>query len=429
MEELDLKDLYNIIKKRSWIIALTIVIMLITSLLLNLFVLETKYRSSTTLIINDGKNYEYNGDFISIITDERIIKTLKEIAKSSIIINPVINDLSLDEEFLDINENMKVDIVENTGIIKIEVDYKEANISRDITNRIASEFIKYVDNNSETLGIKVINKAETPLKPIKPNTKLNVIIGGILGIIMGVLVILVLEYIDNTFKSAKEIEEKTQLPVIGKIPKSIKNTDDNILNIDDSYKMLRININSLIQNDIYSILITSSESLEGKSTIVSNLGIAMAQNNQNVLIIDCNLKNPSIHNVFDIINDVGLTNLLHNYDISYKEFIKSTNIENLDILTTGYLSINSSNSSELLDSNGMKYLLEEAEKDYDIVLIDSPSLLSTADAAVLSTITDSTILICESNKTKINKLLESKEILEKLNINILGVVLNKNIIY
>ncbi|NBI07995.1 polysaccharide biosynthesis tyrosine autokinase [Senegalia massiliensis] len=429
MEELDLKDVYNIMRKRSWIIALSIIIMLIISLVLSLFVLETEYRSSTTLIINDGKSYEYNGDFISIITDERIIKTLKEIAKSSLIINQVIDDLSLDEEFLDINENMKVDIVENTGIIKIEVDYKEANTSRDIANRIASKFIEYVDKHSKTLGIKVINKAETPLKPIKPNIKLNLVIGGILGSSIGVLVILSLEYIDNTFKSAKDIEEKTDLPVIGKISKITEKTDENIFNIDDSYKMLRININSLTQNNIYSILITSSEPLEGKSTIVSNLGVAMAQNNQNVLIIDCNLKKPCIHNVFDVTNDGGLTNLLENYDISYKELIKSTYVKNLDILTAGYLSIDPSNSSEFLDSIGMKYLLEEVQSNYDIALIDSPSLLSTADAAVLSTITDSTILICESNKTKINKLLESKQILEKLNINILGVVLNKNTIY
>lgn len=423
MEEIDLIGICNVIKKRSRIIVLTIIISIITSVFISYFVLETEYRSYTTLMINDVKSDQYNGGLMSIVTDEKLITTLKEIMKSSLIIDEVIRNLELDQSFLDINKQANVSIVENTGIIRISVNNKEPNISRDIANEFALTFIEYVDNNFQTLQAKVINKAQVPVKPSKPNLNLNMAIGGLLGIITGIFLVYFLEYTNNTIKASKDIEEKIQLPLIGQIPKfNIKINQNITSNIDESYKILRTNILSLTKNNIHSVLITSSELSEGKSNIISNIAIAMALNNKKVLLIDSNLRKPCIHKLFDITKREGLTDKLRNDSKSYDKFVQLTGIKNLHIMTSGHICMN---SSEILGSDEMKYLLEEVKNNYDIVLLDSPPLESIADASVLSTITDATILICAFEETKIDELKHSKETLDKLDTNILGVILNK----
>lgn len=423
MEELDFREIFNIIKKKSWIIALSLIIMIVISILVSSFVLETEYKAFTTLIINDVKSDQYSEDFIGIVTNEKLIRTLKEIVKSSVIINEVIDNLELNQRFLEINKQVKASIVEDTGIIKIEVNNNNPKNASDIANEIADVFIEYVDNNSETLRVRVINKAQIPIKPTKPNLKLNIAIGGLLGIIIGIILVSFFEYIDDSLKTKKDIEEKIQLPVIGQIPLSIKNTNrKSKASISESYKMLRTNILALTKNDIRTILITSSGDQEGKSTIISNIAISMAQNNQKVLLIDSNLREPYIHQMFDISKYKGLTNELSDYNPSNINFVYPTKIKNLYVMPSGNVS---TNSSEILGSNEMKDLLEEASNKYDLVLLDSPSLETVADGAVLSTMTDGTILICESGKTKFDKLKNSKEMLDKLDVSIIGVVLNK----
>lgn len=419
MEEIDLREFWSIIKKKEWIIALTIILLIAASAFISFFVLETEYYTFTTLIIND----KYNEDFTDIVTNDRLIKTLREIANSRLIINKSMYNLGLDPTLLDVSKKINISVIENTGIIKIEVYDKEPKLASEMANEIANVFIEYVKNNYQTLQVKVINKAEVPIVPRKPNIKLNLAIGGLLGFLMGILLAFFLEYFEDTIKTSNDLQKKIGLSVIGKIPKFVNNTDESAtFRIDEAYKMLRTNIISMIKNNIQSVLVTSSVPTEGKSTVIANLAIAMAQNNQKVLIIDCNLREPCIHNFFDIPNKIGLTNKLIDNSISTDNLIQSSKIDNLDLMTSGRIPLS---PSEILGSNEMKVLLEEVKGYYDLVLIDSAAVLIAADSAVLSTITDCTILVCASGETKIDKMKDTKEILDKLSTNILGVVLNK----
>ncbi|MBS4538817.1 polysaccharide biosynthesis tyrosine autokinase [Clostridium sp. D2Q-11] len=424
MEEINLRDIVNILKKRFWIIALTVSVLVVFSILLSIFILKTEYKSTTTLIINEVKNYKDNEDFIGIVTNEQLIRTLKEIMKSSLIIGKVRDNLNLEDSLIKIDNQTVVSIIQNTGVMKIEVKNKDPIISRDIANEIAEVFIEYVHNNSETLRVKIINEAQIPKTPNTPNLKLNIAIGILVGLIIGVLLIYCLEYFDDTLKKSKDIEQKVQLPVIGKIPKLPPGNSENIdTSVDESFRLLRTYILTLTKNGIRSILVTSADPLEGKSTIVSNIAISMAQNGQKVLLIDCNMRKPSIHKLFNISKYKGLSNELKDYTSSYIKFTQSTKVENLYIMSGGSICLN---PSEALGSDFMKRLLIEAENDYDIVLLDSPPIGVVADAAVLATITDGTILVCAYKETKIDNLKDCKIILDKLNTNILGVILNKH---
>lgn len=190
----------------------------------------------------------------------------------------------------------------------------------------------------------------------------------------------------------------------------------------EAYRVLRTNLQFVnIDKYIRSIVITSSQPKEGKSTVIANYAVTLAQSHRNVLLVDCDLRKPSLHKFFDTSHNSGLTNIIFE-DIDYQDVIHHTNIENLDILASGPIP---PNPAEVLGSNKMKTLLDKLKEAYDVILIDSPPIGLVTDSAILSTIVDGTIFVCEAGKTNVNTAKYAKSSLDKVNANILGVVLNK----
>ncbi len=190
----------------------------------------------------------------------------------------------------------------------------------------------------------------------------------------------------------------------------------------EAYRTLRTNVQfSSVDKNINSISITSFNAEEGKTTTISNLAIMMAKADKKVLLIDADLRRPKIHEYFEMNNISGLTNALI-LDKPLNGVIKKSGVKGLDILTSGP---KPPNPSEILGSGSMKTLISQAKEEYDRVLLDSPPIGAVTDPAILSTIVDGTILVVNYGKTSIEEAKRSKLLLENVNANILGVVLNK----
>ena len=194
--------------------------------------------------------------------------------------------------------------------------------------------------------------------------------------------------------------------------------------ISEAFRTLRTNIQfSSIDKEIRTIVFTSSTPKEGKTTVAANLASSIAMGDKRVLIIDCDLRRPNLHKLYEIPNFEGLTNVLmgeRTLDEVLHYGMKESN--SLSILTSGPLP---PNPSELLSSIKMRKFLENVKLEYDMIILDSPPVGLVTDSAVLSTIVDGTILVIESGKTEIEAAQRAKELLDKVNANILGVVLNK----
>lgn len=191
--------------------------------------------------------------------------------------------------------------------------------------------------------------------------------------------------------------------------------------ISEAYRVLRTNIQySGIDKALKTIVITSSGPGEGKTTTLINLAITFAQMGSKVLLIDADLRKPRLHRMLEISNSKGLTNIIALHD-DYQNYLIKCEVANLDIITSGAVP---PNPSELLNSNSMKQFLDRVREDYDIVFIDSPPAGSVTDAAILSTIADGTILVVASGKVEADALIRAKELLGKVNANIIGAVLN-----
>lgn len=189
----------------------------------------------------------------------------------------------------------------------------------------------------------------------------------------------------------------------------------------EAYRTLRTNIQfSSLDKELKVITVTSSRPEEGKSTVSSNLAITFADNGNSVLLIDCDLRRPTIHKVFRLPNSMGMVNAVMNPDL-LPEILHKDVVPGLDIITSGAIP---PNPSELLGSKKNLKLMEELKTRYDVIILDAPPLLAVTDAQVLTTLSDGTIIVSYHGITKKEEITRAKELLEKVNGNIIGVVLN-----
>ena len=218
-ETIDLREYFAIIKKRFWIITLLTIIAGVISGVISFFVLQPVYETKTTLIVDTKANEEtqmVTGDQFSV--SQKLAVTYGEIIKSRTVLEPVINNLRLDETYEELAGKITVSSVKDTQIISVSVQDTNPTKARDIANQIPKVFTKEVKRITNANGVEVIDKAITPINPIKPNKVMNVAIAAILGMMIGLFIVFLLEYMDNKIKTPQDIEKHLGLPVLGVIP-------------------------------------------------------------------------------------------------------------------------------------------------------------------------------------------------------------------
>lgn len=218
-ETIDLREYFQVIRKRAWIIVLITVIAMITSGLISFFVLSPVYEANTTLIVNADQNKEsevLTGDQLNVT--QKLTLTYGEIIKSRSVINDVIKKLDLDKDYDEVVKEITVSPVKDTQIISITVQDTNAKRARDIANAIPTVFTKEVKRITKANSVEVIDKAITPENPVKPNKLMNIAIAAVLGIMIGLFIVFVLEYLDNKIKTPQDIEKYLELPILGVVP-------------------------------------------------------------------------------------------------------------------------------------------------------------------------------------------------------------------
>jgi len=191
--------------------------------------------------------------------------------------------------------------------------------------------------------------------------------------------------------------------------------------VSEQYRTIRTNIEfSMVDKDLKTIICTSANPSEGKSTTITNLATTFAQQNKKVLFVDADLRKPTAHRRFQLGNQVGLTSVLTKR-LNLEEAISLTNVENLWLLPSGPIP---PNPAELLGSKSMRELIEEAAEAFDLIVFDAPPVLAVTDAQILGNICDGALLVVKSNSTEKEELQKAKDLLDKANVNIIGAILN-----
>ncbi len=343
-------------------------------------------------------------------------------------------------------------------------------------------------NEAEKIGnMRIIDRAQLPKAPILPRTRLNLAIGLMLGLTIGLGLAFFLESLDTSLKTPEEVERKTGLTIQGSIPRikqSISEVSSNgngrgspsILvtyslptsPASEAYRTLRTNLQfSNLSERLRSLMITSSGPREGKSTTSANLAVATAQMGLRTLLIDADLRRPTIHKLFHLNREPGLSDILVHYydlssngnnngnsdmdlednfdedvdysirqasvradkalqqmvslDLSIKAAIQQTSVERLDVLSCGMLP---PNPSEILANDTMKDLLALVREKYEFVIIDAPPVIAVTDAAVLAPQVDAAALVVESGRNDRDIILKAKSLLDRVGVHIVGAILN-----
>ncbi|CEK39119.1 MAG: YveK family protein [Paraclostridium sordellii] len=219
-ETIDLREYFYIIKKRVWIIALITVLAMITSGIISFFVLSPVYEANTTLIVNTEQNKSTNnmitGDQLNVT--QKLTLTYGEIIKSRAVLDSVIEKLDLNMDYSELEKIITISPVKDTQIISVTVQNTNPKLAKDIANTIPKVFTKEVKRITKANSVEVIDKAITPENPVKPNKTINIAISIVLGIMVGIFIVFVLEYMDNKIKTPQDIEKYIDLPILGVIP-------------------------------------------------------------------------------------------------------------------------------------------------------------------------------------------------------------------
>lgn len=250
----------------------------------------------------------------------------------------------------------------------------------------------------------------------------------LLGLLIGLGAAFLLEYVDTSIREEDEMASVTGLPTLASIPEfdspPLIVRDDPHAHASESYRTLRAAVQFLtIERTLDVIQVTSAQPGEGKSTTASNLAFAAARGGQRVVLVDCDLRKPQIHSMFDLTNTVGFSSVMLKKD-SLQDALKRLGEEpNLQVLTSGPTP---PNPSELLSSARAAKLFASLANAFDLVIIDSPPVLPVADAAVLAGLADGVVLVGTTGLTERRSLMRTIDRLEKVDAPLIGTVLNRH---
>lgn len=274
-----------------------------------------------------------------------------------------------------------------------------------------------------TTMVQITDRAEPGQTPVKPNKPVNIVLGLIFGLIMGVGLAFFIEYLDTSVKTIDDVERTFQAPVLGVIPQNIGYLVDEGAESKhaEAYRVLRTNLLfSRKAETLNTIVVVSAGAGEGKSTTTINLATVFAQAGNRVLIVDSDLRRPTLHKLFKVSNNLGLTNLLLKQN-QLAEIVQTTGVPNLDFMASGKLP---NSSMGILGSAQMKEMIAELKQRYDFIFFDSPPILGVSDASILASEVDLVMQVIQYRRYPQPMTIRAKQMIEKVGGNFVGIVLN-----
>ena len=339
-------------------------------------------------------------------------------------------------------------IAENRETIELNTLRQKLETDRKIYDELLQQLVRAgVESSFQPSNIRVVQSAEVPIAPIKPNKPLNIGLALVVGLALGIGLAFFLEYLDNTINTSEDVERIVHLPPLGAIPSlqslakrrlftgqassatalararsaELLSQHESRSSFAEAYRALRTSLLlSSAEHAPRTMLVTSSHPAEGKTTIVANTAISLAQTGARVLVLDADMRRPRCHKILSLKNEAGLSNYLSR-ETPLERVIQEHEIPNLYVLTAGPVP---PNPSELLSSPKLRALLEELRDKFDHVVIDSPPVINVTDALIISTSVDGVVLVVKSGHTPREAVLRAKQALADVNAKVFGVVLN-----
>lgn len=448
----NIMDLLLLFLRKIWWIILGAIVGASALFCYSKFYLPLEYSSHISMYVQSYKTINTNNsnNFNDINNSKQLINTYIEVLKDDAVMRAVGEKLIEQYDYDTVAKNFRMEddniapesirntinitSVTDTSALKVVVTTKNADISASICNIMADVSPNFIKNAVGVGALRTIDTAKAYYTPVAPNVMKNTLIGFMGGFMLVALIILLIDFLDNTVKSAEQITQKYQKPIIGEIQqfgkgkkKGSANNYNTILgenvpfSIIENYKLVRTNIMfSLSTSNRKVFAISSANPSEGKSTSTVNIAIAFAQMENKVLLIDADMRKSIIHKMFSIENKSGLSTVIGQMT-TFDDTVRKNVIENLDILTAGPAA---PNPSELLASENFEKLMATLSEKYDYIIIDTPPINVVSDALIIKNSIAGLMLVLKYAHTTYNDIENCMKKIDIADINTLGFILN-----
>lgn len=432
---MELRDYIRILRK-SWLLIVLLTLVGVAAAATFSLLQKPMYTASTKVFVStsSGQNVSDLAQGNSFTVQR--VKTYSDLVTTPIVLQPVIAALELNMTSDDLASAVSASAPLDTTLIEISVSNEDPVLAADLANAISQSLTAVVQDieapeagseNTSPVKLTRVQDAPVPQSPVSPKVPLNVALGALVGLALGLAIAVLRETLDNRVRNERDVAQLTDAPIIGGIafdPKA--KTRPLIVQADprspraESFRTLRTNLSFLdIGSEDRSFVVTSSVQSEGKSTTAANLAISLADSGARVLLVDADLRRPKVAEYMGLEGAVGITDVLIGR-AELLDVVQPWGRSKLFVLPAGKIP---PNPSELLGSSAMADLIALFNREFDAVIFDAPPLLPVTDAAILSKSVGGAILVVAAGHTHKNQLKGAVSALENVGAPISGLVL------
>jgi capsular exopolysaccharide synthesis family protein len=429
----NLNDFLKVIRTR-WVTVFVTATLTILAALAFTLTQTPQYEAATRLFVSTAAGTSvsdlYSGNRLA---QDRVLSYAQLIMGENLA-QRTVDRLNLDMDAATVKEEVTAKARLNTVLIDVSVVDSSPVQARDIANALSDEFVIMVreletpaEGAKPDARVVVEQRATVPSSPISPNKKKNLAAGVLLGGMLGIGLALLRNALDNTVKDRETLERIGGASVVGVVPFDKGRVGHAAISFDtdnspaaEAFRKLRTNLQFLsVDNPPRLIVVTSSTPNEGKSTTAINIALSLAEAGHNVLLVDGDMRRPSLSRYLDLVGAVGFSTLLSGA-ASLDDVLQESKFPRLTLLTAG---ATPPNPSELVGSMAAKKVLRDLRERFDFVIVDTPPLLAVTDGAVLAAESDGAIVLVRAGKTKLEQLAQGVGILDDVGATVLGSVL------
>lgn len=460
---LDIHFILGVFLKYCWLILLTSVLIGMVTFVFNRFFVRKIYRATAKVCIMP------NSMVSNIDRESRLSQTSTNFGsgyQEMLVLNYLIYDINewvasrnLNERMVErVRENKLIpdgdlerfgyritpNLIRQTRMVNIESDSLNPLVAQETANTMAAVLCDYLRENYSMDRVSILDEAVVPKRPIRPRILLNTFIGLVLGGAGCFLLCFLKEMFRGTVDSPEIVTQRLHVPVLGtvmqlgeEISQSRQSTSriNNIVTVEvdgktprfdvaESFRLLRTNLQYSIskKNSAKIFVITSTSPKDGKTFIASNVATIIASSGQRVLLLNCDLRKPALHKIFNLERNSGIVNILVG-EATFDDVINRNVLGlSLDVLASGPVP---PNPSELLMSPAFQQLIDDYRDKYDYIILDAPPCLNISDAAIVGKLSDGIIYVVSAGQTRVDNAAHAVEQLQSLDIPVIGVILNR----
>ncbi len=429
---MEMQDAVGILRRRWWVIALSVVLGLLLGIGLTASTDKTYTASSRVFLRLPGTTVDVDLALNANRLSAQLMSTYAKIVNTQATTTLIARDMNGKFTRDEVSRKVSAVPVAATLLLDLKATDHDPRVAAELANAAAKALRTVVSDLEATkagggINASIVDRAEIPKDPTAPVPRKNLTVGLLAGLALGAIAAVALDLLDRTIRTPSTVSDVYDVPFLGSIPRQRRLNSAPLAALSrpgsptgESYRVLRTAIRYRdATNPLKTVLVTSGSAGEGKTTVAANLAIAMAQDGLKVILIDADFRRGRIADLFDVPASPGLSNVLLG-KVKLRDALTSWG-RGLSVLAVGSSGLN---PSEALGSNAMKALLAEAKAIADIVIIDAPPVLPVTDPAVLSALVDGTVIVARWGRTSLHAAVATRQTLENVGAEIVGVVLN-----